>query len=56
MPRRNEIPDHVTYDASQSTYPRIVVWTLGFWGIPSPKRRDLRTDPPSGHVGSPDPR
>jgi len=40
--RRTELPDHVTYDASQSSLPRVLVWALAFVGIPSPKRRDLR--------------
>lgn len=50
---RKDIPDHVTYDASKSSYPRVVVWALGFWGIPSPKRRDLRADPPSPNSPTP---
>jgi hypothetical protein len=47
MPRSEgskELPDHVTYDASQSSLPRVLVWTLALVGIPSPKRRDLRRD------------
>jgi hypothetical protein len=50
-PRRKDLPDHVTYDASQSPLPRILVWPLALVGIPSPKRRELRkgdqqTNPP----------
>jgi hypothetical protein len=44
MPRRRELPDNVTYDAKESSYPRPLVWTLAFWGIPSPKRAGLRAD------------
>jgi hypothetical protein len=40
--RHKDLPDHVTYDASESSLPRVLVWTLAFVGIPSPKRRDLR--------------
>jgi hypothetical protein len=38
-----DLPDHVTYDPSQSSLPRALVWTMALVGIPSPKRRDLRT-------------
>jgi hypothetical protein len=43
---RNDIPDHVTYDAKQSTFPRPLVWALAFWGVPSPKRAELLKDAP----------
>ncbi len=39
-----DLPDHVTYDARQSSYPTVLVWSLGFFGIPSPKKRELRAD------------
>jgi len=43
-PQRKDLPDDVTYDASQSSLPRILVWPLALVGIPSPKRRELRKD------------